>query len=203
VQFCANEPEQLLAAALLVQDACDGVDLNLGCPQRIARRGNYGAFLMDDLPRVRSLVETLAAGLRVPVTCKIRLFPEDAPWPRTVAYARMLQDAGCQLLAVHGRTRDMKDTDAHRADWAAIRDVVDAGRLRRDDGLRAHAGRERRGARGRPARGRNLDALRNARGPAVARAWRRRGGRPPSCAFTICLSLAQKQTPRSQAGPLP
>ena len=32
----------------------------------------------------------------------------------------MLQDAGCALLAVHGRTREQKDTTAHRADWAAI-----------------------------------------------------------------------------------
>jgi len=110
----------LLAAARLAQGCCDGVDLNLGCPQRIARRGNYGAFLMDDLPRVQALVSTLSAGLSVPVTCKIRIFAEQAPWPRTIAYARMLQEAGCQLLAVHGRTRDQKDTERHRADWAAI-----------------------------------------------------------------------------------
>lgn len=96
---------------------CDGVDINLGCPQRIAKRGNYGAFLMDDLPRVEALVRSLAGGLAVPVTCKIRLFPDLA---KTIAYARMLEAAGCRLLAVHGRTRDMKDTAKHRADWSAI-----------------------------------------------------------------------------------
>ncbi|KAL9326915.1 hypothetical protein ACSQ67_007560 [Phaseolus vulgaris] len=126
VQFCANDPDVLLEAARKVERHCDYVDINLGCPQRIAKRGNYGAFLMDNLPVVKSLVEKLAGNLEVPVSCKIRLFPnlED-----TLKYARMLEEAGCMLLAVHGRTRDEKDGKKFRADWKAIRAVKNAVRI--------------------------------------------------------------------------
>lgn len=126
VQFCANDPATLLEAARRVEPFCDYVDINLGCPQRIAKRGNYGAFLMDNLPLVKSLVQKMALNLRVPVSCKIRIFPnlED-----TLKYARMLEEAGCSLLAVHGRTRDQKDQRKIRADWAAIRAIKDAVRI--------------------------------------------------------------------------
>ncbi|KAL9669771.1 hypothetical protein QQ045_007320 [Rhodiola kirilowii] len=126
VQFCANDPDILLEAAKKVELYCDYVDINLGCPQRIAKRGNYGAFLMDSLPVVKSLVEKLANNLQVPVSCKIRVFPklED-----TIKYARMLEDAGCALLAVHGRTRDQKDQKKVRADWKIIKAVREAVKI--------------------------------------------------------------------------
>ncbi|KAL5753023.1 hypothetical protein ACOSP7_023198 [Xanthoceras sorbifolium] len=126
VQFCANDPDILLAAARRVEPYCDYVDINFGCPQRIARRGNYGAFLMDKLPLVKSLVEKLATNLHVPVSCKIRVFPN---LQDTLNYAKMLEDAGCSLLAVHGRTRDEKDGKKFRADWNAIRAVKNALRI--------------------------------------------------------------------------
>lgn len=125
-QFCANDPDILLEAARFVEPHCDYVDINLGCPQRIARRGNYGAFLMDNLPVVKSLVQNLALNLHVPVSCKIRVFPNPQD---TLAYARMLEDAGCSLLAVHGRTRDEKDGKKFRADWDAIKEVKSALRI--------------------------------------------------------------------------
>lgn len=120
VQFCANNPDTLLEASRLVEDQCDYIDINFGCPQRIAKRGNYGAFLMDDLPLVRSLVSKLASSLSTPVSCKIRMFPK---LEETLAYALMLEQAGCSLLAIHGRTRDQKDSKAIRADWDVIKAV--------------------------------------------------------------------------------
>ncbi|GLC54740.1 hypothetical protein PLESTB_000901100 [Pleodorina starrii] len=122
VQFCSNEPQHLLAAAQRVEamGIADAIDINFGCPQRIAKRGGYGAFLMDDLPKVEAMVRLLAQNLRIPVTAKIRIFPDLA---KTVAYARMVEAAGASLVAVHGRLREQKDNTATRADWDAIRAV--------------------------------------------------------------------------------
>jgi tRNA-dihydrouridine synthase 1 len=125
-QFCANDPEILLGAARIVEPHVDGVDLNLGCPQRIASRGRYGAYLMDDLPLVERLVSTLASNLNVPVTVKIRRFDDIE---RTVAYAAMLERAGASLVAVHGRTRQQRQASACLAEWEYISAVKRALRV--------------------------------------------------------------------------
>ena len=123
VQFCANDPEILLGAARLVQPFCDAIDINFGCPQRIAKKGRYGSYLMDDIPLVESLVRTLHENLDIPVTCKVRIFPE---LDKTLDYVRRIERAGCQLLAVHGRTREMRRARDFRADWDAIKAVKQA-----------------------------------------------------------------------------
>jgi len=125
VQFCGNDPEVLLKAAKFVENDCDAVDLNLGCPQGIAKRGNYGSFLLDKCywPLLYAMVRKLYENLKVPVFCKIRLLPS---LDDTLQLARMLQDAGCQLLAVHGRTRDNKGLYCTPADWDSIRIVKEA-----------------------------------------------------------------------------
>lgn len=124
VQFCANDPATLVAAARHVDTGeVDYVDLNLGCPQGIARKGRYGAFLQDEWPTVAALISTAARELTTPVSAKIRIFPDVA---KTVAYARMIEAAGASVLAVHGRTREQKGRTAGPADWDVIRAVKEA-----------------------------------------------------------------------------
>lgn len=103
VQFCANDPDVLLRAARYVEDHCDAVDINLGCPQGIARKGNYGSFLLEKTEVILSMVRKLKANLKVPVTCKIRCLPKEED---TLSLALKIQEAGASLLTVHGRTRE-------------------------------------------------------------------------------------------------
>ncbi|EKX41444.1 hypothetical protein GUITHDRAFT_158205 [Guillardia theta CCMP2712] len=121
VQFCANNPNTLLQAAKYVEDSCDAVDLNLGCPQEIARRGRYGSFLMEDWDRIHDLVLTMKQSLKVPIWAKIRLFPEIS---QTIEYAKMIEAAGASAIAIHGRTRKQKGNNPGPANLDSIREVA-------------------------------------------------------------------------------
>lgn len=122
VQICGNDPEYVLQTALLVQDKCDAVDLNLGCPQGIAKKGHYGSFLMEEWDLIHKIIRTLHDKLEVPVTAKIRVFPERE---KTLDYAKMILDAGAQFLTVHGRLREQKGQKTGLADWSIIKFLRD------------------------------------------------------------------------------
>ena len=72
--------KQLKAGEPLIEHDVDAVDLNFGCPQAIARKGRYGAFLLEEPGVPVSLVETLASELSVPVTAKLRILPASLPF---------------------------------------------------------------------------------------------------------------------------
>jgi tRNA-dihydrouridine synthase 1 len=102
--FSANNPSTLLAAARLVENQCDAIDINLGCPQRIAFTGHFGSYLLgpEDRELVLSMVRELRANLSIPVFVKIRLLDSV---PESIELVQQLKDSGACLIAIHGRYR--------------------------------------------------------------------------------------------------
>jgi tRNA-dihydrouridine synthase 1 len=102
--FAANSPENILQSAQLVESQCDAIDINLGCPQRIAFTGHFGSYLLDEEDRslVVDMVNKLATNLSIPVFVKIRLLDEVED---TIRLCEQLAEAGASLIAVHGRYR--------------------------------------------------------------------------------------------------
>ncbi|KAI8434927.1 hypothetical protein MSG28_003400 [Choristoneura fumiferana] len=123
VQFCGNNPETMAAAAKLAENYCDAIDINLGCPQAIAKRGRYGSFLQNEWELLRSIIQAMTKAVSVPITCKVRIFESVE---KSVEYALMLQNAGCKLLTVHGRTREQKGPLTGVASWKHIKAVREA-----------------------------------------------------------------------------
>uniref|UniRef100_A0A183BUG5 tRNA-dihydrouridine(16/17) synthase [NAD(P)(+)] n=1 Tax=Globodera pallida TaxID=36090 RepID=A0A183BUG5_GLOPA len=120
VQFCANDPQTLLSACRLVEGMCDGVDLNLGCPQQIAKKGRYGSFLQESPELIESMISTVYRHCHLPISAKIRVLDSLSS---TIEYARRIEAAGASLLTVHGRTREQKGIYTGLADWAIIKAI--------------------------------------------------------------------------------
>jgi tRNA-dihydrouridine synthase 1 len=129
VQLASCNPDELRHAARTVvrrHPNVVAVDLNLGCPQPVAKDLFFGAYLAQNVELtsrcVRSLVDAMALS-STPVTAKIRI---DVQPYRTEQLVDALVNSGISMLAVHGRTLEAgarngaADLDA----VAAIRSMV-------------------------------------------------------------------------------
>lgn len=124
VQLFDHRPAAMADAARRAEDAgAFLVDINMGCPVRkIARKGG-GSGLIRDPDLACQIVDAVASAVGVPVTVKTRLgWCGSSEQPSThddaVAWSRRLQDAGAQLLTLHGRTREQRFSG--NANWDAI-----------------------------------------------------------------------------------
>jgi tRNA-dihydrouridine synthase 1 len=133
-QICGSNPEYVLKTAQLLEPYVDGIDINCGCPQQIARKGQYGAFLLEQEEVLLPLVRHLVQHLKVPLSVKVRLLPPpdisgpvsehfDIPTESLQLYQKLV-DAGVHLLTIHGRTRKQKADLTGHSDWETIAKAV-------------------------------------------------------------------------------
>ena len=105
VQIAGSDPAMMAEAARRnVEAGAQIIDINMGCPAKKVCKRAAGSALLRDEPLVAAILEAVVGAVDVPVTLKIRTgwSPEERNGPRI---ARIAEDCGVQLLAVHGRTR--------------------------------------------------------------------------------------------------
>jgi tRNA-dihydrouridine synthase 2 len=91
-----------------------------GCPKPFSTHSGMGAALLSTPDLLCSILRALVAALDVPVSCKIRLLPDQA---ETLALVEQICQTGIQCLTIHARTRSMRSTE--RALMERLRDCVD------------------------------------------------------------------------------
>lgn len=117
-QIFDSDLERLLAAANKLQLLKpDMIDINLGCSVRSVSGRGAGAGLLRTPIKVARIFKRLSRELSVPVTAKIRL-GWDFDSLNYALIARIIEENGGALLAVHGRTRSQAYTG--EADWDSI-----------------------------------------------------------------------------------
>jgi tRNA-dihydrouridine synthase B len=105
VQIAGSDPEMMAEAAKYnVDKGADIIDINMGCPAKKICNVYAGSALLKDEPLVARVVDAVVKAVEVPVTLKIRTGPDPAR-RNAVRIARIAENAGIRLLAVHGRTR--------------------------------------------------------------------------------------------------
>ena len=130
VQIAGTEASMMAEAALYnIDRGAQIIDINMGCPAKKVCNKWAGSALMQNEPlavEIAAAVVAACAPRGVPVTLKMR-----TGWceqqKNAVQLARQFEDAGIQMLTVHGRTREQGYRG--QAEYETIAAVKDAVRV--------------------------------------------------------------------------
>ncbi len=109
VQIAGTEPAMMAeAAAYNIDRGAQIIDINMGCPAKKVCNKWAGSALMQDEALALQIIEAVVAACEphgVPVTLKMR-----TGWCQShknaLTIARAAEQAGVQMVTVHGRTRE-------------------------------------------------------------------------------------------------
>lgn len=116
VQLFGAEPAYMAEAAAMLESgnyrgADDdrlspvAIDINMGCPVHKVVSNGEGSALMKDPALAGEIIKAVKRAVKLPVTVKFR-----AGWDKdsinAPEFARMAEQAGADIICIHGRTRE-------------------------------------------------------------------------------------------------
>ena len=108
IQIAGSEAEELAESAKKALDfGADIIDINMGCPAKKVCNKAAGSALMQNEKLVKDIIKSVVNAVDIPVTLKMRTGwnkeNKNAP-----TIAKIAEDFGIQMIAIHGRTRSQK-----------------------------------------------------------------------------------------------
>lgn len=133
-QIFGATPENFYKSALIVKElGFDGIDINMGCPDRAVERQGAGAALIKDPKLAQKIIsETKRGAGKLPVSVKTRLGYNKDTMEEWLPYIFEMEPA---VVTLHARTR--KEMSLVPARWERVADAV----ALRDGYFSLHAGR--------------------------------------------------------------
>lgn len=120
-QIWGAKPENYFKAARLLRKmGFDGIDINMGCPEKRVIKQGMCAALIENRSLAKEIIQATKDGAGdLPVSVKTRL---GVNTPVTEDWTGFLLEQGIEALSVHGRTiKEMSEVPVH---WDEIEKVV-------------------------------------------------------------------------------
>ncbi|QOV22410.1 tRNA dihydrouridine synthase DusB [Anabaenopsis elenkinii] len=119
IQLFDCRPDFLAEAAIkAVAEGADTVDINMGCPVNKITKNGGGSSLLRQPEVAEAIVREVVKAIDVPVTVKTRIGWNDREIT-ILDFAKRMEDAGAQMITVHGRTRAQGYNGNARWEWIA------------------------------------------------------------------------------------
>jgi len=121
VQIWGKEPEHFRkVAAELVAMGFDGIDINMGCPDRTVLKNGLCSALIEDHARATEIIAAVKEGSSLPLSIKTRLGIRKVV---TEDWIGFLLEQDLDAITIHART--VKEMSKAPARWEEIRRAVD------------------------------------------------------------------------------
>ncbi|MDX2050533.1 MAG: tRNA dihydrouridine synthase DusB [Rickettsiaceae bacterium] len=121
VQLAGFEPDVMADAAKICEDSgAKIIDINFGCPAKKVVNGYAGSALMKDEDLAQKILEHTVKAVKIPVTLKMRMGWDSANL-NAPKIAKMAEEAGIQMVTIHGRTRCQFYSGS--SDWSFVKNV--------------------------------------------------------------------------------
>lgn len=118
--FGSNPDNMFKAAKLCAEKGFDGIDINMGCPDKSIEKQGAGAAMIKDPKKAQAIIRAAQEGSGLPVSVKTRIGYNKVEWKEWLPYILEMKPAA---LTVHLRTR--KEMSLVPAHWEIMPEIVE------------------------------------------------------------------------------